>query len=118
MGRKTGFPSGKLDTRITILRRPSVNPAFRAGDTLGEYAPVFSRWAAFFERQLNQQTESGAPQNVMSLTVTVRDDSETRTISATDRIVIRGQDMAITGVGLPDRIGQIIQIDVESKRGG
>ncbi len=118
MGRKTGFPSGKLDTRITILRRPAVNPAFGAGNTLGDYVPAFSRWAAFFERQLGQATESGAPQNVVSLTGTVRDDRETRTITATDRIRMLGRDMAITGVGLPDRIGQIIQIDVESKRGG
>jgi head-tail adaptor len=118
MARRTGFPSGKLDTRITILRRPQVEPAFGAGNTLGDYAPAFSRWAAYMERQLAQATESGAPQNVVSLTVTVRDDSETRTITTSDRMLIRGQNMAITGVGLPDRIGQIIQIDLESRRGG
>lgn len=118
MGRRTGFPSGKLDTRITVLRRATVNPAFRAGDPRGDYQPVFSRWAAVFERQLAQTTESGAAQNVVSLTVTVRDDSETRGIAINDRIQMLGKDLAVTGVGLPDRVGQIIQIDVESRRGG
>ena len=116
MGRKTGFPSGKLDTRITILRRLPQDPSFRAGSTRGDYAPAFSRWAAIYERATGRQAEAGASQNVVSIVVTMRDDSETRTISIEDRIMLMDQEMAITGIGLPDRIGQTIQIDVESRR--
>jgi head-tail adaptor len=116
MGRKTGFPSGKLDTRITILRRPPQDPSFRAGNTRADYEPAFSRWAGIFERAMARQADAGAAQNVVSLVVTMRDDSQTRTISIEDRIQMMGQDMAITGIGLPDRIGQTIQIDVESRR--
>jgi head-tail adaptor len=113
-----GFPSGKRDTRVTITRRTAVAAVGRAGNERGPFVAVFQRWANVKAERQSEIVEGGVGTDAPDVTVTLPDDSQTRTITAADRIIIHEQSFAIIGTDLPDRIRQIIVLKAKRQRGG
>ena len=64
------------------------------------------------------KTQGGAAQNVESGALTVRDSAQARTITNADRVLLRGRNFAVEGVGLPDRRTGLITLVVSSNLGG
>ncbi|KQP34299.1 head-tail adaptor protein [Methylobacterium sp. Leaf102] len=105
---------GRFDLRVTLRRRPEVgSPRER-----GAYADAFPVWANFRTAGVRELVEGGQATNVESGALTLRDSAQARTITGADRVVIRGRDFAIEGVGLPDRRTGLIVLSVATKLGG
>jgi SPP1 family predicted phage head-tail adaptor len=99
--------------QITILRRP-VDPT----DVRGAFSPAFSRWASIRQTSGQEIVQAGLDQSAINMVIRLRDDSDTRTITAVDRASVRGDEFAIVNVSQPDRRGGYIEILLRREIGG
>jgi SPP1 family predicted phage head-tail adaptor len=106
-----------MDKRATVLRR-GVLPAQRAGQALGDFAPVFTRWAALKWNSARLANEAGQAQPFDDVELVVRIDSQTRTITNQDRISLDGVTYAIEGHPVVYRLKGRIYIRLTSRLGG
>lgn len=108
---------GAMDRRATILRRAAL-PVQRAGQTLGDFAPAFTRWAAFKWNASRLAGEAAQAQPFDDVELVVRDDSETRTITNQDRVLVGGVTYAIDGHPVRYRVKGRIYLRLTSRLGG
>lgn len=104
---------GRLDKRVAILRRPTVN-----GISRGEYHEAFRAWGRYIPASAREAPEGGQAVNVESGTLMVRTNSQTRTITSMDRVLVDNRDFGIEGVQMPDRRTGLIGLSIATKLGG
>ena len=109
--------AGAMDRRATILRRQAL-PVQRAGQALGDFAPAFTRWAAFKWNSNRLANEAGQAQPFDDVELVVREDGETRTITNQDRVLVDGVTYAVEGHPVRYRIKGRIYIRLTSRLGG
>lgn len=103
--------------RATFRRRQDVaDPT--GGTTHGDYADAFSRWANVRQVTGRDIVEGGRSEDSIDCIIRVRDDATTRTISHSDRAVLRGDDFEIVTVGQPNRAGGYIELTLRRQLGG
>lgn len=105
---------GRLDKRVTILRRP---PS-QGGASRGPYQEAFRAWGRYIPASAREASVGGQAVNVENGTLMVRTNSQTRTITSMDRVLLDGRDFGIDGVQIPDRRTGLISLSVATKLGG
>lgn len=104
---------GRLDLRVTFRRRPVTGTISR-----GPYADVFTVWANYRRAANRELVEAGRAQDVEGGVLLIRDSPQARTVTNADRVMVQGRDIAIEGVGIPDRRSGLITLTLASKLGG
>jgi len=110
--------AGPLDQRAQFMRRTVTKDADGQVVSVGDYAPIFHRWANFRPLTAREAAQGGAAQNVASGVLTIRDGPQARTIVNGDRVQLLGRDFNIDGVALPDRSTGTIALNISSTLGG
>lgn len=110
--------AGPLDQRAQFMRRTVTKDDDGQVVSVGDYAPLFQRWANFRPLTNREQAEGGAAQNVTSGVLTVRDGPQARTLGNGDRVQLLGRDFNIDGVALPDRSSGTIALNISTTLGG
>jgi head-tail adaptor len=92
-------PAGRMDRKVTFLRR-AARPA--AVNTLREgFVTLGQRWAAFREMQPAERSVSGFPFVLRGGTLTVHDTAFTRSLSASDRVLVSEIEYEIQNIATP-----------------
>lgn len=108
---------GKLDRRCTIYRRAVQTGA----NERGAWAATFTRWGQLRSFSARDVAVAGIAENQVEAELLVRDDAETRTITAADRVVVGpdGLEFAIRGVMPFERSGSgLRKLQLSSTRAG
>lgn len=103
-----------MDSRCTFESSPEVSDG-GGGSTLA-WSEQFKRWGAVALPSLRKQQEAiaaGSVQSVTGATITVRDDSDTATITAGWRVVAKGRTWNIRQIAPSERNGYL-RMSVES----
>jgi SPP1 family predicted phage head-tail adaptor len=83
------------------------------GNTYTGWEALATRWADMRERTGKEDIQGGVLSDVGAATMRVRKDSTTSTITAADRVVIRGATWAIKDVIQVDRKGTVLEFKLE-----
>lgn len=110
--------AGPLDQRAQFMRRTVITDSDGQPVSVGDYEPIFKRWANFRPLTAREAAEGGAAQNVVSGVLTVRDGPQARTLGNGDRVQLLGRDFNIDGVAVPDRSTGTIALNISSSLGG
>lgn len=105
---------GKLDTRCSFQMKMEVSDG--GGGSSLTWSEQFKRWGAFALPGLSAQMEgiaAGAVQSTTGGTITVREDTQTRTITHEWRVVAKGRTWNIREVRPSERTG-FLRMSVES----
>ncbi|MGU3544820.1 hypothetical protein [Methylobacterium sp. A52T] len=65
-----------------------------------------------------RRSRVGGAVNVASGTLAVRDSARARDLVTADRVMLRGQQFDVTGVGLPDRRSGLLLLQLAMSLGG
>lgn len=104
--------AGRLRERVTI-ERLTAGAVDAYGNTYTGWSAVLTRWADIIERLGKEAVEQGALQDVVTATVRLRRDPDTKLITTADRMVARGATWAIRSVIQPDAKGELIEVLIE-----
>lgn len=80
--------AGNLRDRVAFERPTGVRDA--DGNTVQTWAPLFTVWADVLETLGREKVAAGAVEAANTATVRVRVSTQTRSITAADRAIIRG----------------------------
>lgn len=83
------------------------------GNAYTGWASVATRWADMRERTGKEMIQGGELSNVGQATMRVRSDSTTQTITAADRVVVRGYTWAIKDVVQIDAKNTVLEFRLE-----
>jgi len=83
------------------------------GNVYSGWASFATRWADMRERTGKEDIQGGVLSDVGAATMRVRSDSTTNTITAADRVIIRGKTWAIKDVIQVDRKGTVLEFKLE-----
>jgi head-tail adaptor len=110
--------AGQLNEPIVFSRRADVaDPT--GGTTHGDYQPVFTRMAQVRQATGREIIEGGRAADSIDCYIRVREDSDTRTITFSDRAKLREVDFDIITVGLPSYGGSgFIEMTLRRQSGG
>ena len=105
--------AGRLDKRAAFTRRPYVEGSTtQRGDEFSDgYLTV---WASYVRLSANAKVQAGAEIDDEVATLTVRDSSRSREITAEDRVTVLGRDFQVVNVGLPNRSTGMIAMTISS----
>lgn len=82
--------SGQLDTRISVLR-DTLQDGSGGVTRAGEFSPAFSRFAQVIRNPKPEERVAGAIVDRQPAEFIVRNDPDTRTITAEDRLTIHAE---------------------------
>lgn len=103
--------------RITFRRRADIID-ITGGTTKGDYGDIFTRYGSVRQTTGREIAEGGKSEDSIDCIIRVRDDAMTRTVTASDRVNIRGNDFDLITVGLPDRRDGSIEMTARRQIGG
>ena len=103
---------GRLDTRVTFRREP-----ITAGNGRGAFADFFSAWAEWRPLTGRKAAEGGLVEDQIEGTLVIRASAKARELTNAERVILKGQDLAIQAVSIPDRSG-FLEIRVKRTIGG
>jgi head-tail adaptor len=107
--------SGKLDRRVTVLRRlPEVDDGMTLRE--GDWAVLFFRQAWVKPRMGREASEAGGRDGVTVMSFWMRWDPETRDIASSDALELDGQRYTI--LAPPIEVGRREGIEVLAQAGG
>jgi head-tail adaptor len=104
--------AGRLRERVTIERLTS-GAIDAYGNTYSGWSAVLTRWGDIIERLGKEAVEQGALQDVVTATLRLRRDADTKQITTADRVVARGATWAIRSIVQTDAKGALIEILIE-----
>lgn len=108
---------GPNSAKLQILRR-AVAEGNPGGAPRGDFAPVFTTWCGWRTLSAQQIVEAGFVEDATMLVVRVNDSARNRDITDADRVLLRGQQYALSKVAPPDRVGGFIELTLTRKIGG
>ena len=108
---------GRLNQRIDIIK--NVTETDEIGNHSSQWEKIFSCWASVYVKNSTETTETGVTREVQSTEITVRQNPQTETISATAHCVkFRGEIYNINGI-LPNfRSQDYMKISVSKRKAG
>jgi head-tail adaptor len=96
-----------------VIQRLTEGAVDDYGNVYSGWSTIATRWADMRERTGKEMIQGGELSNVGQATMRVRADSTTETVTAADRIVIRGYTWAIKDVIQVDAKATVLEFRLE-----
>jgi SPP1 family predicted phage head-tail adaptor len=96
-----------------VIQRLTEGAVDSYGNVYSGWSTIATRWADMRERTGKEMIQGGELSNVGQATMRVRADSTTETVTAADRIVIRGYTWAIKDVIQVDAKATVLEFRLE-----
>lgn len=108
--------AGILDQRVTILRRRKVPDG--AGNERGGYVAAFARFARWAPLGGRREANAGLVEGLAEAAVTLRADTDTRTVTVADRVALGTIAAGTAAADLDADSYAIIAVDPPARRAG
>lgn len=104
--------AGQMRHRCLFERRDTT-PDDYGNVTAGGWVAIDAVWGQLIEAKGRESIEAGRMESAVGAVLRVRSSATMRTITAADRVTIRGEVYAIRAIGNPDQRNEVIEMVVE-----
>lgn len=105
------MPAGRLRKRVTF--QEAVQAADGGGGGATTWRNIVTVWGGLQEDRGRERVEAGRLESAMAGILTVRSSSDTREISAANRVLIDGAPYQVRTIGNPDQRNKFLELIVE-----